>query len=84
MKPNTQDVGVNDGPPMQALEDDLALDAEMVMEKAFLDRVLAGETGLLKGIATGDVSLEGSKLDVVSFLSVLDPEDIGEQGLTVR
>lgn len=68
----------------EQVPDDLELNAEMVMEKAFLDRILAGEAGLLKGIASGDVSLEGSKLDVVSFLSVLDPEDIGEQGLTVR
>lgn len=62
----------------------LPVNATLVLEKAFLDRILAGETGLLKGIASGDVSLQGSKLDVVSFLAVLDPEDIGDQGLTVR
>lgn len=63
---------------------DLALNAEMVMDKAFLDRILAGEAGLLRGIASGDVTLKGSKLDVVSFLAVLDPTDIGDQGLTIR
>jgi|GEM_PF-5843853 len=34
--------------------------------------------------ASGGVRLNGSRLDVVKFLSVLDPADIGEQGLTVR
>ena len=68
----------------EAVPDALELDAEMVMDKAFLDRILAGDAGLLRGIASGDVTLKGSKLDVVSFLSVLDPEDIGKQGLTIR
>ena len=59
------------------------MSATLSMEKAFLDRVLAGEAGLLRGIASGDVQLKGSKLDVVKFLSLLDPQDIGDQGLTV-
>ena len=62
----------------------LPVSATLRLEKAFLDRILAGEAGLLKGIASGDVKLEGSRLDVVKFLSVLDPQDIGDQGLTVR
>ncbi|MDF1630666.1 MAG: alkyl sulfatase dimerization domain-containing protein [Alcanivoracaceae bacterium] len=64
--------------------DDLPVSATLSMEKAFLDRVLAGEAGLIRGIASGDVQLKGSKLDVVKFLSLLDPQDIGDQGLTVR
>ncbi|MCK5874875.1 MAG: MBL fold metallo-hydrolase [Alcanivoracaceae bacterium] len=68
----------------EQVPEDLPVNATLVLDKAFLDRILAGETGLLKGIASGDVRLQGSKLDVVSFLAVLDPEDIGDQGLTVR
>lgn len=68
----------------EQVPDTLELDAEMEMDKTFLDRILAGEAGLLKGMASGDVALKGSKLDVAKFLSVLDPADIGEQGLTVR
>jgi alkyl sulfatase BDS1-like metallo-beta-lactamase superfamily hydrolase len=63
---------------------DLSINATLRLDKAYLDRILAGETGLLRGIASGDVRLSGSRLDVVRFLSLLDPEDIGARGLTVR
>ena len=62
----------------------LAMDATLRLNKAFLDRILAGDSGLLKGVASGEVTLQGSKLDVVRFLAMLDPQDIGEQGLTLR
>jgi alkyl sulfatase BDS1-like metallo-beta-lactamase superfamily hydrolase len=63
---------------------ELEINATLRLDKAYLDRILSGEAGLLRGIASGDVRLTGSRLDVVKFLSVLDPADIGEQGLTVR
>ncbi|MEO4048904.1 alkyl sulfatase dimerization domain-containing protein [Pseudomonas sp. CAU 1711] len=56
---------------------------KLSMDKRFMDSLLTGEGGLLKGMLLGDVEVEGNLLDIKTFLACFD---FGEEpfGLTVR
>ena len=53
------------------------------MDKTFMETLLTGESGLLKGVLLGDVKVQGNLLDIKTFLACFD---FSEQpfGLTVR
>lgn len=56
---------------------------QLTMDKTFMETLLTGESGLLKGVLLGDVQVQGNLLDIKTFLACFD---FGEQpfGLTVR
>ena len=53
------------------------------MNKSFMDTLLTGEGGLVKGALLGDVKVDGNLLDIKTFLGCFD---FAEEpfGLTVR
>ena len=55
----------------------------LTMNKSFMDTLLTGEGGLVKGALQGDVKVDGSLLDIKTFLGCFD---FAEEpfGLTVR
>ena len=55
----------------------------LTMNKSFMDTLLTGEGGLVKGALLGDVKVDGSLLDIKTFLGCFD---FAEEpfGLTVR
>lgn len=56
---------------------------KLTMDKRFMETLLTGEGGLLKGALLGDVQVDGSLLDIKTFLGCFD---FSEEpfGLTVR
>jgi alkyl sulfatase BDS1-like metallo-beta-lactamase superfamily hydrolase len=56
---------------------------KLTMDKSFMDTLLTGEGGLVKGVLLGDVKVDGSLLDIKTFLGCFD---FGEEpfGLTIR
>lgn len=56
---------------------------KLTMDKAFMETLLTGEGGLIKGALLGDVTIDGSLLDVKTFLSCFDFTD-EPFGLTLR
>ncbi|MGE8496362.1 MAG: alkyl/aryl-sulfatase [Pseudomonas sp.] len=55
----------------------------LTLDKAYLDTVMSGENGLLKGALLGDVKVDGNLLDIKTFLGSFDFED-APIALTVR
>lgn len=55
----------------------------LTMSKSFMDTLLTGEGGLVKGALLGDVKVDGSLLDIKTFLGCFDFEE-EPFGLTVR
>jgi len=56
---------------------------KLTLDKTYLDTVMSGENGLLKGALLGDVKVEGNLLDIKTFLGCFDFED-APIALTVR
>ena len=56
---------------------------QLTMDKTFMETLLTGESGLLKGVLLGDVQVQGNLLDIKIFLACFD---FSEEpfGLTVR
>lgn len=56
---------------------------QLTMDKTFMETLLTGESGLLKGVLLGDVKVQGNLLDIKTFLACFD---FSEEpfGLTVR
>jgi alkyl sulfatase BDS1-like metallo-beta-lactamase superfamily hydrolase len=56
---------------------------KLTMDKSFMDTLLTGEGGLVKGVLLGDVKVDGNLLDIKTFLGCFD---FGEEpfGLTIR
>jgi len=56
---------------------------QLTMDKTFMETLLTGESGLLKGVLLGDVQVQGNLLDIKTFLACFD---FSEEpfGLTVR
>ena len=56
---------------------------KLSMDKRFMETLLTGEGGLVKGMLLGDVKVDGNLLDVKTFLACFD---FGDEpfGLTVR
>ncbi|MBD9427300.1 MBL fold metallo-hydrolase [Pseudomonas sp. PDM15] len=56
---------------------------KLTMDKSFMDTLLTGEGGLVKGMLLGDVKVDGNLLDIKTFLGCFD---FGEEpfGLTIR
>lgn len=56
---------------------------QLTMDKTFMETLLTGESGLLKGVLLGDVQVQGNLLDIKTFLACFD---FNEEpfGLTVR
>ena len=48
---------------------------KLTLDKAYLDTVMSGENGLLKGALLGDVKVDGSLLEIKTFLSCFDFSD---------
>lgn len=48
---------------------------KLTLDKTYLDTVISGENGLLKGALLGDVKVDGSLLDIKTFLGCFDFED---------
>lgn len=55
----------------------------LTFDKTYLDTVISGENSLLKGALLGDVKVEGSLLEIKTFLGCFDFED-SPIALTVR
>ena len=55
----------------------------LTMNKSFMDTLLTGEGGLVKGALLGDVKVDGSLLDIKTFLGCFDFEEV-PVNLTVR
>lgn len=53
------------------------------MDKVFMERLLTGDSALLKGVLLGDVEVEGSLLELKTFLACFDFAD-EPFGLTIR
>ena len=53
------------------------------LDKTYLDSVISGQNSLLKGALLGDVKVDGSLLDIRTFLGCFDFED-APIALTVR
>ncbi|WP_262690420.1 alkyl sulfatase dimerization domain-containing protein [Kordiimonas aestuarii] len=49
-------------------------DATLTLDRTTYDAMIRGETGFAKALLAGDIKLEGSKLDVLSFFSSFDLE----------
>ena len=56
---------------------------KLSFDKTYLDTVISGENGLLKGALLGDVQVDGDLLDIKTFLGCFDFEDV-PIALTVR
>ncbi|MBB2496755.1 alkyl/aryl-sulfatase [Aquipseudomonas ullengensis] len=56
---------------------------KLTFDKIYLDTVISGENSLLKGALLGDVKVDGSLLDIKTFLGCFDFED-APIALTVR
>lgn len=56
---------------------------KLSMDKRFMETLLTGEGGLIKGALLGDVKVDGSLLDIKTFLACFDFTD-EPFGLTVR
>lgn len=56
---------------------------KLAMDKRFMETLLTGEGGLLKGALLGDVKVDGNLLDIKTFLACFDFSD-EPFGLTVR
>ncbi|MGB4072518.1 alkyl/aryl-sulfatase [Pseudomonas sp.] len=56
---------------------------KLTFDKTYLDTVISGENGLLKGALLGDVQVDGDLLDIKTFLGCFDFED-APIALTVR
>lgn len=56
---------------------------KLTMDKGFMETLLTGEGGLLKGMVLGDVKVDGNLLDIKTFLACFDFSD-EPFGLTVR
>ncbi|WP_271103215.1 alkyl/aryl-sulfatase [Pseudomonas tohonis] len=56
---------------------------KLTFDKTYLDTVISGENGLLKGALLGDVKVDGNLLDIKTFLGCFDFED-APIALTVR
>ncbi len=50
------------------------IDGTLTLDRTVYDAMIRGETGFAKALLAGDVSLEGSKLDVLSFFGSFDLE----------
>ncbi|MGF6695168.1 alkyl sulfatase BDS1-like metallo-beta-lactamase superfamily hydrolase [Metapseudomonas resinovorans] len=48
---------------------------KLTFDKTYLDTVISGENGLLKGALLGDVKVDGNLLDIKTFLGCFDFED---------
>lgn len=48
---------------------------KLTFDKTYLDSVISGENGLLKGALLGDVKVDGDLLDIKTFLGCFDFED---------
>ncbi len=48
---------------------------KLTMDKSFMETLLTGEGGLVKGALLGDVSVDGSLLDIKAFLGCFDFSD---------
>jgi len=48
---------------------------KLTLDKAYLDTVMSGENGLLKGALLGDVQVDGSLLEIKTFLGCFDFSD---------
>jgi alkyl sulfatase BDS1-like metallo-beta-lactamase superfamily hydrolase len=53
------------------------------MDKRFMETLLTGEGGLVKGVLLGDVKVEGNLLEIRRFLACFDFADEAF-GLTLR
>jgi len=56
---------------------------KLTLDKTYLDTVMSGENGLLKGALLGEVKVEGNLLDIRTFLGCFDFED-APVALTLR
>ena len=56
---------------------------KLTLDKTYLDTVMSGENGLLKGALLGDVKVDGDLLDIKTFLGCFDFEEV-PIALTVR
>lgn len=56
---------------------------KLSMDKRFMETLLTGEGGLIKGMLLGDVKVDGNLLDIKTFLACFDFSD-EPFGLTVR
>ncbi|MBD9413961.1 MBL fold metallo-hydrolase [Pseudomonas sp. PDM16] len=56
---------------------------KLTLDKTYLDTVISGENGLLKGALLGDVKVDGNLLDIKTFLGCFDFGD-APIALTVR
>jgi alkyl sulfatase BDS1-like metallo-beta-lactamase superfamily hydrolase len=56
---------------------------KLTMDKRFMETLLTGEGGLVKGALLGDVTVDGNLLDIKTFLACFDFSD-EPVGLTVR
>ena len=45
---------------------------KLTLNKTYLDTVMSGENGLLKGVLLGDVTVDGNLLDIKTFLGCFD------------
>jgi alkyl sulfatase BDS1-like metallo-beta-lactamase superfamily hydrolase len=45
---------------------------KLTLDKTYLDTVMSGENGLLKGVLLGDVKVDGNLLDIKTFLGCFD------------
>lgn len=48
---------------------------KLTLDKSYLDTVMSGENGLLKGALLGDVKVDGDLLEIRTFLGCFDFED---------
>ncbi|MFC5697357.1 alkyl/aryl-sulfatase [Pseudomonas sp. GCM10022186] len=48
---------------------------KLTFDKTYLDTVISGENGLLKGALLGDVKVDGNLLDIKAFLACFDFEE---------
>ncbi|MNQ28202.1 ribonuclease Z [compost metagenome] len=56
---------------------------KLTFDKTYLDTVISGENGLLKGALLGDVKVDGNLLDIKTFLACFDFDE-APIALTVR
>ncbi|WP_308909381.1 alkyl sulfatase dimerization domain-containing protein [Pseudokordiimonas caeni] len=54
----------------QGLED--GLKATMTVDRSTYDQIVKGETGFVEELASGNVTIDGSKLDMLAFLKCFD------------
>lgn len=65
----------------RGIDADTAL--RLTLDKTYLDTVISGENGLLKGALLGDVKVDGNLLDIKTFLGCFDFDET-PIALTVR